>query len=155
MHSRMIMLLLGCFVLLSACTTPQDLQYTGYENFKVSNVATEPKINVDLKMHYPGPIGATIKDMSLSVSVNDKPIGTVGLADKVHVKRKSDFILPIECNTSLQQLGGVLSSGLSSYFSDKEIPLGLSGEFTIQKFIFFRRTFAFSYSDKLDVKQIK
>ncbi len=142
-------------LVLASCSTSEQIRYNGYENFKVSDIATEPKVNVDVKLHNPNPIGITLKDMSLTVDVDNKPLGTVGLSDKVRVKRKSDFVLPVEFNTTLPQLGGILSSGLTSFISDKELPIGISGRFTIQKFIIFRKTFEFNYTDSLNVKSIK
>ena len=142
-------------LLLSSCTVTESLQFKGYDNFKVSDIMSEPKINADITLHNPNKIGATIREMNIALSVDNKEIGVVGFSDKVRIKKKSDFVLPIEFNTSLNQLGGVLSFGLTSFISDKEIPVGLAGSITVQKFIFFRKTFEFNYVDELDVKKIK
>jgi len=152
--SNILPMLITVF-LLSSCTLTESLQFKGYDNFKVSDIMSEPKINADITLHNPNKIGATIREMEIALSVDNKEIGIVGFSDKVRIKKKSDFVLPIEFNTSLNQLGGVLSFGLTSFISDKEIPVGLTGSITVQKFIFFRKTFEFNYVDALDVKKIK
>ncbi len=152
--SNKLPLLITVF-LLSSCTVTESLQFKGYDNFKVSDIMSKPKINADITLYNPNKIGATIREMEIALSVDNKEIGVVGFSDKVRIKKKSDFVLPIEFNTSLNQLGGVLSFGLTSFISDKEIPVGLTGSITVQKFIFFRKTFEFNYVDALDVKKIK
>lgn len=138
-----------------SCTVSQPLQFKGYENFELSNVTSEPKINADIKLFNPNPVGAIIREMNITLSVDNKTMGVVGFDNKVRIKKRSDFTLPIEFSTSLDQLGGVLSFGLQSFLSDEKIPVGIAGTLTIQKFIFFRKTFAFNYLDELDVKKIK
>ena len=150
-----VIFLLITLVLFASCTVSESLQLKGYDNFKVTNIMSEPQINADITLYNPNKIGATIREMNIALSVDNKEIGVLGFDDKVRIKKRSDFVLPIEFNTSLNQLGGVLSFGLTSFISDKEIPVGLTGSITVQKFIFFRKTFEFNYVDALDVKKIK
>lgn len=140
--------------LLSACTVSQNMQYTGVNNFSVSDLGSNPKVNVDINLHNPNKIGATIKEMEFTVSVDKQAIGTAGISNKVHVKRSADFIVPVEINTSLDKMGGILSAGLKSFLGNSDVPIGIEGTFTIQKFIFFRKTFQFNYQDDLDVNKI-
>ncbi len=146
-----------CFIMLicSSCTVTNALQFKGYDNFVVSDIATKPRINADITLHNPNKVGATIREMNIALAVDNKEIGLIGFDDKVHIKRNADFVLPIEFTSSLDQLGGVLSFGLKSFISDEKIPVGLSGTITVQKFIFFRKTFSFDYTDALDIKKIK
>ena len=155
MKFQSILVLFFLATIMTSCTVSESLQLKGYDNFKVSNIMSDPKINADITLHNPNKIGATIREMEIALSVDNKEIGIIGFSDKVRIKKRSDFVLPIEFNTSLNQLGGVLSFGLTSFISDKEIPVGLTGSITVQKFIFFRKTFEFNYVDELDVKKIK
>ncbi len=141
-------------LLFTSCVSSKDMQYQGFTNFKVNNVTSEPKVNVDIKLYNPNFFGAKLKAMEFNVLVDEKVIGSAGIPDPVRIKRKSEFILPIECATSLDKMGGLLALGLQSYFSNSEVPVGIEGTMTIQKFIFFRRTFAFKYDDEIDIKKI-
>ncbi|MFI5170735.1 MAG: LEA type 2 family protein [Chitinophagales bacterium] len=141
-------------IIFSSCTVSQPLQFKGYENFEVTNITSDPKINADIKLHNPNPVGATIREMNITLSIDDKTMGMLGFDDKVRIKKKADFTLPVEFSTSLDQLGGVLSFGLKSFLSDEKIPVGITGTLTVQKFIFFRKTFAFDYTDEIDLKKV-
>lgn len=149
-------LLLAVFstLFLSSCVSSKDMQYQGFTNFKVNNITYEPKVNVDIKLYNPNFFGGKLKAMEFNVLVDDKIIGSAGIPDPVRIKGKSEFILPVECTTSLDKMGGLLALGLQSYFSSSEVPVGIEGTMTIQKFIFFRRTFAFKYGDEIDIKKI-
>jgi len=155
MEFRFSLLLVVCSTLfLSSCVSSKNMQYQGFTNFKVNNVANEPTVNVDIKLYNPNFFGGKLKAMEFNVLVDDKIIGSAGIPDPIRIKRKSEFILPVECTTSLDKMGGLLALGLQSYFSSSEVPVGIEGTMTVQKFIFFRRTFAFKYDDKIDIKKI-
>lgn len=152
-HNRLLYLSIA--ILLTSCSVSEPLQLKGYDNFVVSNIMSDPQINADLTLHNPNKIGATIREMEINLSVDKQELGTIVFEDKVRIKKQADFVLPIQLNTTFKQLGGVLSFGLTSFISDTDIPVGLAGSITVQKFIFFRKTFEFNYTDKLDVKKIK
>ncbi|MEZ5014122.1 MAG: LEA type 2 family protein, partial [Chitinophagales bacterium] len=133
------------------CTVSQNMQYKGYSNFKVDHVVDDPEIRAEIQLHNPNPIGATIRNMEMHLNVDGKELGHAGIDQKVRVKRRSDFTLPVTMGTTLPQLGAILGGGLTAFITDNEIPLELSGTFTVQKFIFFRKTFAFTYADVLRV----
>jgi hypothetical protein len=92
--------------------------------------------------------------MEFTVLVNNKAIGSAGINDKVKVKGNKDFTVPIEVNTSLDKLGGILSAGFTSFIGNSDVPVGLTGTFTVQKFYFFRKTFSFEFNDKLNVSNL-
>lgn len=139
---------------MASCTVSQNMQYKGVDNFSIADLANNPKVNVDVNLHNPNRIGATIRTMEFTVLVDNKPIGTAGIDDKVRIKRNADFTIPIEVNTSLDKMGGLLSAGFKSFLGDNSVPVGLTGTFTVQKFIFFRKTFAFEFNEELNVSKI-
>lgn len=141
-------------VTICSCTVSQNMQYKGFENFSVSNLGAEPKIMVDVNLHNPNKMGATIREMEFTVLVNDKPIGSAGIDDKVKVKGNRDFTVPIAVNTSLDKMGGILSAGFNSFIGNSDVPVGLTGTFTVQKYYFFRKTFTFEFNDKLNVSKL-
>ncbi|MBC8047479.1 MAG: LEA type 2 family protein [Fimbriimonadaceae bacterium] len=154
-HKKYILLnILLLLIIFSSCTSLQPLRYNGYENFKIEDAQTEPKINVDLKLHNPNVVGATLKKMNLSITIGDKIVGQAGIDDKVRMKKKSDFTLPIQVATSFTQLGNIVKPGLDAFLNDKEIPFHVQGEFTITKFWIFKKTFEFDFADDVRLKEL-
>ena len=141
--------------LLTACSTTQSLQYKGYDNFTVSGIPASPKIDVNLQLFNPNKLGVTLRNCDLTLQVNAKQLGQLSIPDKVKIKRESDFSLPVEFSTTLPQMGSILSGGLKSFLGHEDIPMDVQGAFTLQKFIFFRKTFQFTYSDTLNIKSLK
>lgn len=140
-------------IALSSCAT-QEVAYKNIDNFTVSNVFDTPQVTMDMHLHNPNPIGGTLRNMELTVMLNNKPLGSVQIDDKVRIKRQSDFTVPVTFTTSIGQMGGILSSGISAYFGNDSMPVGLTGSITVQKFLIFRKTFAFDYSDGIKPKEI-
>lgn len=133
----------------------QTVQYGGFENFNLQDVGSDPKVNVDIKLHNPNPFGATLKNMDLVLSSGNKQIGNVELGKKVHMKRRSDFIVPIEMAASFSQLGALLKPGLETLLNDEGIPLELKGEVTLTKFWIFRKTFQFDVHDDIQFNDVR
>lgn len=149
-----VLTVLSCCILLASCASTQELQYKGVDNFTITNVLKEPKVELDLNLHNPNPIGGTIRNMEINIAVDNKELGKVSLDDKVRIKKQSDFTMPISFTTSVSEMGGILSAGLKSFVGQNEMPLGISGEITVQKFLIFRKTFSFDYKDGIDVHDI-
>lgn len=147
-------LFIGVTLAFTSCATSKEMEYKGFENFAVSGITSQPKMNVDVTLYNPNKIGATLKSMEFTVLVNDKPMGSGGIVEPVKVKKQTEFILPVECTTSLDKMGGLLAAGLKSYLGEEKVPVGLEGAITIQKFYFFRKTYNFKFTDELDIKKI-
>jgi LEA14-like dessication related protein len=139
---------------LSSCKISDELQYKGFNNFKVSGNMENPSIGVDVTLYNPNPIGVKIKTMNLTVDVNHSQLGTIGLDDPVKLKSKQNFTLPIMMETSMEQLQTLTKPGLQSLLFDKPLAVEISGTITLRKFI-FKKTYDFNYADELNVKDIK
>lgn len=141
-------------LLCASCASTQELQYKGFDDFTVTNILKEPKVQMDLNLYNPNPIGGTIRNMEINIAVDQKTLGSVSLDDKVRIKKQAAFTMPISFTTSVSEMGGILSAGLKSFVGQDEMPLGISGEITIQKFLVFRKTFSFEYKDGIDIHDI-
>lgn len=147
--------MITCFVLLAGgCASTKSFEYKGVNNFAIADVFDEPKVAMDLNLHNPNPFGVTIRNFDLGIDVSGKPLGIMSIEDKVRIKRRSDFVMPVQFSTDIGSLGGILASGLTAFAGDDAMPVGLHGTITLQKFIFFRRTYAFDYQDDLRAKDI-
>lgn len=139
---------------LSSCKISDELQYKGFNNFKLSGDTKNPSVGVDVTLYNPNPIGVKIKTMNLTVDVNHSQLGTIGLDDPVKLKSKQNFTLPIMMETSMDQLQTLTKPGLQSLLFDKPLAFEISGTITLRKFI-FKKTYDFNYADELNVKDIK
>lgn len=154
LKSSYLFLIVVVILAFTSCATSKEMEYKGFENFTVSGITSQPKMNVDVTLYNPNKIGATLKSMEFTVLVNDKPMGSGGIVEPIRVKKQTEFILPVECTTSLDKMGGLLAAGLKSYLGEEKVPVGLEGAITIQKFYFFRKTYSFKFTDELDIKKI-
>lgn len=141
--------------ILSSCAPSQPLTYNGVENFKISDIKSEPKINVDLKLHNPNPIGFKLKKINLALTVDNRNIGNLDLDKQIRLRGNQDFTLPLTFTTSVSELSQVIKPGIADVFSGKSIPFDFQGQITVQKFIFFRRTFQFDFNDDVNLNKIK
>jgi LEA14-like dessication related protein len=142
-------------LMLTSCTTTKPLEYGGYENLRISNVSTDPTVNVDVKLYNPNPVGLNIKAVSMMLEVDDKNIGNIDLDQSVKIKSKQEFTLPFTFSSTLPQVATLSTPALKNFFTGGEVPLKLSGTFTLQKFFLFKRTYDFEYKDNLRMKEIR
>lgn len=146
---------IGILAAFSSCAINEELQYKGYNNFKVSGGLEDPQLSVDLNLYNPNPIGAKLKVMEVEVKINNTDIGTVKIDKPVRMKSRETFVLPLLMETSKEQLNSLVKPGLESLLFDKPLALQISGNMTIKKFIFFKKTFAFNYADELKISDLK
>ncbi len=139
---------------LTSCKISDELQYKGFDNFKIAGDMKNPSVGVDVTLYNPNPIGVKIKEMNLSVDVNNSKIGTIGIADPVKLKSRQNFTLPVLMETSLDQLQTLTKPGLESLLFEKPLAVEISGTITLRKFI-FKKTYDFNYTDQLNVKDIQ
>ncbi len=141
--------------MLTSCTTTKPLEYSGYETLRISNVSTDPTVNVDVKLYNPNPVGVKIKNVNIMLEVDHKNIGNIELDKSIKIKSKQEFTLPFTFSSTLSQLGTLASPALKNFLTGGEVPLNLAGTFTLQKFIFFRKIYDFEYNDNLRMKDIQ
>lgn len=140
------------FISLQSCSTLKPLQMNGVDDVNFKYLQAEPNVQMQLNMYNPNFFGVTLKSMQLQCIVNGNALGIFQVEDKVHVKKKSDFIIPIEVATSYSQLATFLKPGFDDSFSNNQIPFALQGEITLTKFCIFRKTFLLNSSDLFEQK---
>lgn len=137
-----------------SCSSAIPLQYKNLENVKIQKNNEEPSVLLDVQLYNPNPIGIKLKELNAAVAVDGKTVGNAAIENALRIKRKSEFVLPIVCETSYTQLGELLKNSAGLFLSGKEIPVSLSGTITIKKFIFFKRTYSFSYQENVKASEL-
>lgn len=153
MRSHHLLAILSAGLMFAGCAT-QEPAYKGIDHFTVSNVLKEPRVDMDMHLYNPNPIGGTIRALEVQVIVDNKVLGTAQLDEKVRVRKQSEFTMPVSFTTDIGSMGSILSSGLKAFIGDDTMPVGLTGSITVQKFLIFRKTFSFDYSDGLKAREI-
>ncbi|MBC8173351.1 MAG: LEA type 2 family protein [Chitinophagales bacterium] len=139
---------------LVSCSSIIPLEYRGFQQIKVSESQAEPVINIDMHLHNPNPVGVKIKEMQMHIKVQNQEVGMAGIEDALRIKRRSDFTLPITVQTTYAQLGDVLKNAAGTFLSGKEIPVEVNGTITIKKFIFFKRTYDFIFTENVNASEL-
>lgn len=139
---------------LTSCKISDELEYKGFNNFKFTGDVNNPSLGVDVTLYNPNPIGIKLKEMDLTVHINNSEIGNIGIEDPVKLKSRQNFTLPIMMETSLEKLKPLTQPGLQSLLFDKPLAVEITGNITLRKFI-FKKTYDFNYKDEIDVSDIK
>ncbi|MEZ5052844.1 MAG: LEA type 2 family protein [Chitinophagales bacterium] len=148
-------LLLCCSILMATACSVQSPQYKGYSPFTIDKEEAGPVIHTGVLLHNPNPIGVSLRNAEFKVTVNSVELGDISLDESVHIKRKQDFMLPVTFRTTYSSLSGAAMANLPAILSGSPIPLTVEGELRVRKWLFFHKTFAVDYQDKIDLKDIQ
>ena len=152
---RIFLLSVVFLIAFSSCSVQQELQYKGYDHFSVTADKNDPKVNINLRLFNPNPVGVKLKEMNLVITVNDTLLGTAELDHPVRIKRKQEFTVPVTFMTSMDQLNSLMQPGLEALLFNRPLSVEITGNMTFRKFIFFKKTLEFNYADELNIGDIK
>ena len=80
----------ACFGLISvmifsSCSSFIPLEYKGYNDLTVTTISDTPTVNINLNLYNPNPIGAKLKNIDMTVSIEENEIGTACLDKPVKI----------------------------------------------------------------------
>ncbi|MBX7109812.1 MAG: LEA type 2 family protein [Chitinophagales bacterium] len=142
------------FSLLFSCAPLKPLQYRSLNNFSFTAAGNTPQITFDLNLYNPNSLGAKLKDFNVDIEMNGIKLASAQLADVSYAKAQAEFAIPININTTAEQLAQLLPAGLKMFTSGDGIPVHLQGNLTVKKFI-LRKTFPFDVQEKVDLSKIR
>ena len=117
------------------------------ENFKIESLSASPQLSMDLICHNPNGVGCRIANTTVTIMSGKDTLGVAISSAEVKLKPYSEFTLPVYTIVSLPVMFKLSGSLLSS----KDIPVDLSGTFTLKKFI-FKKKYKFSIREKINSK---
>jgi len=138
----------------ASCSSLKPLEYRSINNFNVSKVTSTPQLTFDLQLFNPNTIGAKLKDFNVSLEMNGIKLTEVKLAEVAHAGAQSEFSIPMNVSTSVDQLVRFLPDAFTMFTSGSSINLHLNGSVTVKKFI-FHKTFPFDVQEAFDTKKIR
>ena len=108
-------------------------QYKGLQNPRFERIGlTGVKFGADICFYNPNAIKCRIQDIALDVTLDNKPVGTVGEQCDVPINRKSDFTIPVGVTINPQ---GTIFENLTTIFElfrDKQTMLALQGNVKVK-----------------------
>lgn len=141
--------LLSISLLFGSCASISKMQLKSLSDVKVSGISEKkPEIKFNLKLYNPAPVGVKVKSMDITLSINGTNITTLSTTDKVKIKKKSEFVLPLSVAPAWNDVADLLKAGVLILITQK-FNVGLSGTVVVKKFI-FKKTLSFNLNtDKI------
>ncbi len=142
-------------IIFSSCSTTKPLEFKGYENLTVKKSGDNTELHLQVKLYNPNPMGVKLKKMNASVKLGITNIGSIDLDKSIRIKRKNEFTVPVTLHTSMSTLQSLVQTNLAAAMHGGKIAVDAEGIITLQKFIFFKKTFSFNYEDDVKLSDIK
>lgn len=103
-------------LLLTSCSTPKELEYRTYQNFKVEKLGLgSSTIRMDLVYYNPNKFGLQLKRTDLEIYLDDVFLGRTSQELQISIPRESEFALPIKIDVDMKNL---LKNALKASFSN-------------------------------------
>jgi LEA14-like dessication related protein len=93
-------LLLGCLL---SCSTPKDLEYRDYRNFKLNGMGfTTSRVSMDLQYYNPNNFGLQLRKTELDIFINNNFLGHSSSDTLINIPRRDTFLLPIKFDMDMK-----------------------------------------------------
>lgn len=134
------------FLLLFSSCKIENVQYRRYENLKADPLSAIPSLNLDVIFYNPNSIGCRVSALQCFVITGQDTFASAYSASTIRLKAFNEFKVPL---SSFISQAAILKLAAGSLLSGEDIPLDLSGDLTIQKFI-FKKKFHFQVKEKFN-----
>ena len=139
----------ACCLFFPSCITMKPVEFVRTENFSVSGNNNSPMVSFGIVLHNPNAFGCTITGIESEGMFNGRLLFNGGIQNKIKVKRKSDATFPVTAQLAKMDLMQLLGTGINLLLNDEAIPMKVSGQIRVRKFI-FTRTYHFDYTQSID-----
>lgn len=96
-----------------------------------------------------------IKDLNLEVTINNKPVASIGKKTDILIKRNTDFSIPL--SIEIKSIESVFSDFKSIFgmLKDMEAEVSLKGDIKLRAFCFLKYHFPVEYKQKVNLPKLK
>lgn len=90
-------------MLLISCSTPRELEYQDYKNFKMNGMGfTTSRVSMDLQYYNPNNFGLQLRKTELDIFVNNNFLGHSSSDTLINIPRRDTFLLPIKFDLDMK-----------------------------------------------------
>ncbi len=90
---------------LQSCATPKEKIVLRQIKDVVADATSDPKLKGQAVFYNPNPQSGKLKSINVDIYVNEKKVGTVDQTMKIKIPAKGEFIVPLEVNLKMKELG--------------------------------------------------
>lgn len=125
-------LILSALIML-ACSRPEEPEFVRMKNLKVDEF-TEKEVNISgaAILYNPNRFPITVKEIDVSVKVNDQAVGKAKQIGEVKVPARSEFEIPLNASFAPEEVYDNLLSGLIGYIMKGEFDVYYKGYIRIK-----------------------
>jgi LEA14-like dessication related protein len=145
MKKYVLYVLIG--VLLSSCVSLKAPNVKGIENFSVSSLSTDMKMNFNVNVSNPNNYGVTVRQMNMKLYLDDSVISSIGINGKQRIGANSNLSLPFIVEPKITKMPKLAWIGIKELLGSTDNKMKLQGEIVVSKFI-FRKKYSFSLPKK-------
>ena len=128
MNGKVYVLLVGLVVVCLACAKPKEPELVRIKSLTVQEFSEDKVVLAGEAILYnPNAIGVTVKEIDVSVTVDEKAVGKVNQTGDIKVPANSEFEVPLVIDFAPQDVYDNLLSGLISFISKGEISVYFQG----------------------------
>lgn len=131
-------------LLLTACSSPKQLEYREFKNFTIDKPGfASTALKMDLLYYNPNNFGMELNHTDLDIFINNNYLGKATQVIQVAIPRKAEFIIPIIMDVDMKNL---LKNGFVSMLNS-EVIIKVTGTIRVGKLNVFK-TFPVNYEGK-------
>lgn len=131
-------------ILLNSCSTPKELEYRDFKNFRIDKVGfAATAIKMDLIYYNPNNFGLQLKSTDLDVFIDNNYLGHTIQEQFVSIPKKGGFSIPIKIDVDMKNL---LKNGITTFLQN-EVMIKVTGFVKVGKANVFK-SFPVSYEGR-------
>ena len=124
-------LLTGVLLLTLSCKPKEEVVLRRIKDIVVDASSKEPLLRANAILYNPNSIRLTVKKIELEVFVDGKKAALIDQKLKIKVPAKSEFIIPLEVQLNLKELGFL--DTVLSFIGGKKMLIHYKGSIRLQK----------------------
>lgn len=96
---------LTCLLAFWGCSSPKDLEYQDYKNFKLEKLGFgTSRVSLDLQYYNPNNFGLQLRRTDLDIFINNNLLGHSSSDTLINIPRRDTFLIPLKFDTDMKNI---------------------------------------------------